>query len=367
MPVTQAAAPTPGTSSPTTEPRGRLVVISGAGEGTLEGELSIVNADGSDRRTIGPIGLIGGYDVSPDGTQIAFVHARTSDYAVCRVATAGGQLTELAQGIGPHWSPDGRHIAFVGAHEDLYIMNADGGAQIRLTTHGGVKQVQWAPDGQQIAYLRCATEDGLCQHKALAVVDADGHHQRQLADENLRVGSFAWAPDGAALTFVSHHNELGDIYRVNRDGSAQLLLATGGAYAPTWSPDGKHIAFITNDGKALGISIMNADGSQLMHLIEGNELVWSPDGTYLAIAASRATGSDLYVIQPDGAQKTRLAEGFGPTWSPDGAYIAFTAARADAPGIYVMRADGSHQTRVFTEVGSARWLPSAAVTPPRTD
>jgi Tol biopolymer transport system component len=337
---------------------GKLVVVSGAGEGAIEGELSLANADGSALRMIGPIGFIGSYDISPDGAQIAFVNAQSNDYAVYRVATAGGQPTLLANGIEPRWSPDGLQIAYIGDDGDLHVMNADGSAAVRLTTRRGVQLPAWSPDGRQLAYIRC--NDPLCKNNALAVVDIDGQRQQLLADEELAVANFVWSPDGTALAFVSQRTDQAEIYRINRDGGAQTLLATGGASAPAWSPDGTRIAFVTTDGQTNNVSLMNADGSQQMQLSEGSELSWSPDGAYLAISAQRGSGSDISVIRPDGTQKTRLADGFRPVWSPDGAYLAFASERADAPGIYVMRAYGSQPIRVFNQRGTARWLPIAS-------
>ncbi|HET9223769.1 MAG TPA: peptidoglycan-binding protein, partial [Roseiflexaceae bacterium] len=345
-------------STPVVAPAGQLAIVSGGGDGVLEGELSLASVDGSAQRTIGPIGFLGSYDISPDGAQIVFANARTNEYAVYRAATAGGQPTLLTKGLDPRWSPDGLQIAYVGNDGDLYVMNADGSEAVRLTTGPGVQQPAWSPDGRQLAYIRC--NEPLCTDNALAVVDVASHRQRLLAGEELAVASFVWSPDGTALAFGSQLGERGEIYRVNRDGSALTLLATDGAGAPIWSPDGTRIAFMTNDGATAAIFVMSADGSDQQRLVEGYSPSWSPDSAYLAISVPRGNGSEIATIRPDGSQKVSLADGYAPVWSPDGAYLAFVSDRADGPGIYVMRADGSQQIRVFEGRGSARWLPIAS-------
>jgi Tol biopolymer transport system component len=345
-----------------------LAIVSGYGDGVLEGDLSIASADGSAQRTIGRIGFIGNYDISPDGAQIAFVNARTNEYAVYRAATAGGQPALLAKGIDPRWSPDGLQIAYIGEDGDLYVMSADGAEVEHLTTGGGVQQPAWSPDGRLLAFVRCS--EPLCKDNALVVVDAASRQQRLLAGEQLAVARFVWSPDGMALAFVSQRAERSEIYRVNRDGGAQMLLASGGSQAPAWSPDGTRIAFVMNDGHSIDISIMNSDGGDQRRLTDGRTLKWSPDGAFLAITAPHGSGFEIATIRPDGSQKISLADGHDPAWSPDGTYLAFVSERADAPGIYVMRADGSRQVRIFEERGMARWLPIArpwlALTDPPT-
>ena len=84
------------------------------------------------------------FDLSPDGTLIAFKSARAGTYDIWTVATAGGepaQLTRIAgREMAPRFSPDGTYIFFEVDHggtnvRDLYRIPSGGGEPERLTDH----------------------------------------------------------------------------------------------------------------------------------------------------------------------------------------------------------------------------------------
>jgi Tol biopolymer transport system component len=95
-----------------------------------ETEVSLMNADGSGRRTLtrtaaGKPPYTPAW--SPDARQVAFVGSRDG-YGIYVVNADGAGNEAAPNGSAPAYSPNGRKIAFVSGHtgdaRDLYVMNA---------------------------------------------------------------------------------------------------------------------------------------------------------------------------------------------------------------------------------------------------
>jgi Tol biopolymer transport system component len=292
----------------------------GGGNISCEGDIVMMNPDGTDPATVPHSGSCGSSpSFSPDGRRIVFDAPRYNS----EVGDLGGSqilavnldgsnhttfsLTNMTVwDMSPSFSPDGTKIVFSsirdgGSHSNIYVVNVDGtGSAIRLT------------------------------------------------NSNADDGSPVFSPDGTKIVFT----RAGEIYSMNaNDGSNQTNLTNNSDTndsAPSFSPDGKKIAF-AGDGNGSSnwdIYIMNAkDGTNKTRLTSDSASdttpAWSPDSTKIAFSSWRDGGSnsEIYVMNADGSKQTRVthfnnvpreAAIFGsPSWGPAMNFVSNVTASAD--------------------------------------
>jgi len=192
-----------------------------------------------------------------------------------------------------------------------------------------------------------------------------------------------WSPDGSAIVFTRNFPNVGQIYRVNADGSGitQIGDCTGDCFGndgPTYSPDGEKIAFLKFIGPVLpdgtisdaGIWIMNANGTDPVQITqkklpttsEDHQPAWSPNGMQLVFTRINTTAQPagqqaIFTINLDGSHAHRITpwrlNGGGADWSPDGREIVFQSFRDCCPGhtsqIYSVHPDGSNLRQLTSE------------------
>lgn len=251
-----------------------------------EGELRLINPDGTDQRMIYEYYRPSLPAWSADGTRIAFADTLVegSFYQGILVVNADGTgLTNLVGGdfnaYNPSWSPDGTRLVFVRSDpggSQLYVVDMDRNVEALTNNELDNDHPAWSPDGTQIAF----DADG-----ELYIMDADGSNSVKLTDSpESRDSMPAWSPDGTQIAFVSESDEQRVIQIMNSDGT-DIRTVTSPEYAvfnPSFSPDGTQIVFSLSAGADYySLHIINVDGSGLQRvspLEEANHLgpVWGP-------------------------------------------------------------------------------------------
>ena len=188
------------------------------------------------------------------------------------------------------------------------------------TLPGNVTHIAFNPAGQGLAYEL---------HGQICTANSDGTDSACFGGNYY---SSSWSPNGEALLFGSHDNEL---FTAQPDGGGLTTLVPAGsgwAGSASWSPDSSQIAYTlaTNpsspyDGP-FDLWIVNADGSdpqQVFQQVGFGDPVWSPDGSLIAVSGygESSGGGGIWYVPLDGADPWQAPGTAGwscwnITWSP---------------------------------------------------
>ncbi len=134
------------------------------------------------------------------------------------------RFPKLAEIFNPSWSPDGRYIVFsalANGLSNLFVYDLQTGTSRQLTDDGYAElQPAWSPDGKEIAYVTDRFTTNLS--------DLD-YGNYQIALMNFKTGEISkvkdfsdgkninpqWSHDGRSIFFVSDHNGIDNIYRLD--------------------------------------------------------------------------------------------------------------------------------------------------------
>src|ERR1017187_10226285 len=115
----------------------------------------------------------------------------------------------------PQISPDGSRIVYTlvtvnSKHDNyetsLWIVPSSGGPVRQLTSGTRDSGARWSPDGHTLAFLRAPElkdKDGKPLPAQIYLLSMDGGEARALTDIPKGAVSFAWAPDGHSIAFLS--------------------------------------------------------------------------------------------------------------------------------------------------------------------
>lgn len=273
-------------------------------------------------------------------------------------------------------SPDGGEIAFSSnptGQWEIYLVRLDGSSLVRQLTHGpgGKFSPSYSPDRQSLLYL--LDLDGGEVFDIIRYDFFTNGSQNLTPETAFSIQSGArWSPDGSQIAFQSDLNGVFDTYVMPaQGGKARKILQTGTPHESIrWSPNGKNIAIgMLSDAQNQAIYIVTPDGIDAQPLcldgkiLNARDACWSPDGCQLVVSAERSGSYQIAIY-------TLINQAFAwlpfepgdlgkPDWSPDGKRIAYTVSRGpdtwlatyDTLDGLVRRfqaASGVHETPTFT-------------------
>lgn len=316
------------------------------------------------------------FQISPDGTKVAFVRApspNVGDYYV--VPVAGGQPVRLTTGeiqfADFMWSPDSTRIIFKSGRtgefgDRLVSVSAEGGSVMPEYVYHDLGSL--SPDGRRVVHLEDSGLEGRSIWRALLTGPGGQVVSRAKLISSLNDDSPQFSPDGTSITFSSLRSGSTEIWTADADGrNVSQLTFFGGELVgcPRWSPDGRRIAFDRRPGTPAQVWLMDADGRHQHALISSDDdnsvPGWSQDGRSIYFSSLRSGDFALWkqTLAPDrksvDGKPVQLSHfgGFSGFESYNGKIVYFT--RRDADGIWSMPADGGPETRVTSAPTEGYW------------
>src|SRR6185436_13348564 len=255
-----------------------------------EGELKIVDSDGSETRSIttGRGALSPAW--SPGGESVVFTVLGNTGTQVQELDVRTGRTRRISQiraglNITPVYQPGGNAILYAqgtGNGTDLVLaaLGADSSKPKRITIGRGSDNTSpsYSPDGSQIAFI-----SGKSGSPQVYIMDADGSNVELLTPYKPGVRSYRaspdWSPDGRAVAY-EQQNGLFQIWMIDlRDRNPKQLTSEGENEDPSWAPDGRHIVFTSSRGGDKQLWILDTESGrarQLTHSRGARLSAWSP-------------------------------------------------------------------------------------------
>jgi dipeptidyl aminopeptidase/acylaminoacyl peptidase len=281
----------------------------------------------------------------------------------------------------PQISPDGSQIAFVRVTVDdkadqyetaIWIVRTDGGDTPRQLTSGKRDLApRWSDDNRQIAFVRSVEKDGRPQPGQIHVMSLAGGEPRAVTNIARDAGNPLWSPDGKTIAFTSQARPEDIAPKEESDDAAKkedkprvsdVKVITSAVYRANGIAGS---GYVDRERPSQIWTVAVAPGTEPARprrLTAGEFPVssprWSADGSQIYFISDRrkepyyeANDSDLYAVSRDGGESTRIASIDGVigayTPSPDGKRIAFIGVPEvqpdrsyDQPDLFVVDAPG---------------------------
>jgi len=240
----------------------------------------------------------------PDGRYFAIAAINRGDPIISVLDIEGGGIAREVrlEGVGeaytPTWSPDGNRIAFTGhrgGFTDLYVLDLETEQLTRLTADKYADlQPSWSPDGKYLAFTTDRFTSDLDLLVAgpyqIALYDLESGEIQTLPnfDDQFRNYNPQWSPDGRSLYFVSDHDGIANLYRLDMETREPYLVTdlwTGVSGLSAISPaisvarGTGEVAFSVNKGGPFSYEIYVIDDPQVMAGVPAPEMLVEVDAS----------------------------------------------------------------------------------------
>jgi dipeptidyl aminopeptidase/acylaminoacyl peptidase len=249
----------------------------------------------------------------------------------------------------PQVSPDGTEVAFVQAEvdlaagtksSDLWIVRLAGGEPRRLTRHASDEtRPRFSPDGRRLAFL--ARRDGAGQVQVLSL---EGGEPRAVTSFRGGAEAVSWIDDSRLLVVARVYPACGadatcDTARLEPATPPSSARVYDGLPVRHWDAweDGRrlHLLVVSLDGAGPTDLTPGPDDAPPFHLGGPDDFAVSPDGQEVCFSRKSArdeawsTNSNVWVVPSAGGQPKKVTDGPGYEgtcrYSPDGRLLAWRA------------------------------------------
>jgi dipeptidyl aminopeptidase/acylaminoacyl peptidase len=283
-----------------------------------------------------------GFDISPDGTRVAFAWNKTGEWEIYELSLSAPSTPQPAPITGS------RSLPTSGDTRPTFPSGTDKKSQFQFS--GAKFAPKYSPSGTRLAYV--VDFDG-GENFHLCVYDfGTGKHNDLMPDIDFALQpNFCWSPDGTEIAFIANRSGNFDAYIMpSTGGAARCALATQHpAWDVHWSPDGSWLAVtFESKGQDYGIHLVSIDGDKTFLLADESGLlnahnpVWSPDSKKLAFHSDSMNGfHQIGLFDLPSREITWLTEGqdnlHTPAWSKDGSMLVCVRAQGTSDEISIRK------------------------------
>jgi Tol biopolymer transport system component/tRNA A-37 threonylcarbamoyl transferase component Bud32 len=326
-------------------------------------------------------GGIGGMDISPDGSQIAFAAQLPSQGAstwVIPAPTGGVPRQILGDGEqGMRWSPNGKQMVYVFGGGPLgdNIILADGDGQnpreiVKRADARHIHWLRWAPNGRFV-YFNYGVGNGNTEGNEIFRASIPDGRLEPVVRTARRAIFPVPSPDGRGLFYSANPDsvDLGLWWR-DLDSGRDVRVTTGvGEYAEaSISKDRRLIVGTVLDVRQslARVAVRFDQNVSLEPVTDGYtgdfDPAWFPDGSRMALSSSRTGQRNIWTTSA-GSPPVPITTGSAiderPVVSPDGSQIAFVSDRGGHRGIWTVSASGGAPKLASTVdvIDTISWAP----------
>lgn len=283
------------------------------------------------------------FDISPDGTRLAFSWNKTGNWEIYFLNLMNaGSIQQITDGPGakmaPRWSSRGA-LAYLldpdgGENFDLYRFDPLTGLHTNLTPHSD-EAIQpgyaWSPDGMQVAF--CSNRSGCFSPYVMPVTGEPVHLVQDLP---LHADSVQWSGDSRWLSVCYEASgQDHETWILPLQGGQPHPVAISGkpvnAVEPDWIPGGSKLAFASDANGSFEIGIYDVDTEEVIWVTSGEgdkgKPRWSPDGTKLVYQLRKGPQTFLEVLNLRSGSRETLQPEPGicdlPAFTPNQEKVVF--------------------------------------------
>jgi Tol biopolymer transport system component len=229
--------------------------------------------------------------LSQNGRTLVYNHGHSAG-SLWKIPISGGKGGEpvrvtasIARDKYPQFSPDGKQITFESGRsgvDEIWVSDADGTNAIQLTTFGrGISGTpRWSPDSRMIAF-----DSNVSGSFDIYVVPSHGGPTLQLTKNSSSDAIPSWSRDGGWIYFTSMRTGHAEVWKIRANGGSEAQVTTDGGKHAVESADGRDLYFVRGDEDLGDLFRMQKDGgkaTRILSSVNGRLFTVFAKGIYFA-------------------------------------------------------------------------------------